>query len=127
MTRSNLHIKLSNGSTIICVADSSSAPEQGYFVESVLLPLLSFKDAKKELQLLKEHCTMDERRTNATYRYEIDCNTGTALFFEENYNYSNDRFRKGKDLSDRLEKYTENLMQIAAATLKEPADGAYAD
>lgn len=33
MTRSNLHIKLSNGKSLICVADSSSAPEQGYIVE----------------------------------------------------------------------------------------------
>ncbi|WP_426477524.1 hypothetical protein ACP3T3_20235 [Chryseobacterium sp. CBSDS_008] len=39
MTRSNLHITLSNGEEIICVADSSSAPEQGYFVEEILMPL----------------------------------------------------------------------------------------
>jgi hypothetical protein len=48
MTRSNLHIKLSNGKSIICVADSSSAPEQGYIVEQILLPLLSFNDSEQE-------------------------------------------------------------------------------
>ena len=53
MTRSNLHIKLSNGKSIICVADSSSAPEQGYIVEQILLPLLSFDDSEI-LQILLE-------------------------------------------------------------------------
>jgi hypothetical protein len=38
MTRSNLHITLSNGQQIICVADSTSAPEQGYIVEEVFTP-----------------------------------------------------------------------------------------
>jgi hypothetical protein len=36
MTRSNLYITLTNGETINCVADSSSAPEQSYIVESLL-------------------------------------------------------------------------------------------
>lgn len=41
MTRSNLHITLSNGEEIICVAESTSAPEQGYIVEEILTPLLT--------------------------------------------------------------------------------------
>ncbi len=35
MTRSNIHITLSNGKKLKCVADSSSAPEQGYIVEDL--------------------------------------------------------------------------------------------
>lgn len=81
MTRSNLHIKLSNGKSIICVADSSSAPEQGYIVEHLLLPLLSLDDIEKEMYLLSEHCTMDERRINADYRYTIDLTTKEVKFF----------------------------------------------
>ena len=83
MTRSNLHIKLSNGKTIICVADSSSAPEQGYIVEQLLLPLLSFDNSEQEMALLSKHCTMDERRANATYRYAIDLFTKEVRFFKE--------------------------------------------
>lgn len=105
MTRSNLYITLSNGQKIICVADSSSAPEQGYFVESVLIPLLEFKDADKELAFLAEDCAMNELRCNATYRYEINCITSEVHFFDEAYNYKTDKFKKGKDLSDRLETY----------------------
>ena len=47
MTRSNLYIKLTDGSNMNCVADSSSAPEQGFFVETLLLPLLALNDAEK--------------------------------------------------------------------------------
>ena len=72
MTRSNLHIKLSNGKSLVCVADSSSAPEQGYIVERLFLPLLSLDNSEQELEMLKEHCTIDERRINADYRYLID-------------------------------------------------------
>ena len=75
MTRSNLHIKLSNGKSLVCVADSSSAPEQGYIVERLFLPLLSLDNSEQELEMLKEHCTMDERRANADYRYTIDLTT----------------------------------------------------
>ena len=53
MTRSNLHIKLSNGKSIICVADSSSAPEQGYIVERLFLPLLSLDTASRNSKCLK--------------------------------------------------------------------------
>lgn len=55
MTRSNLHILLTNGKKIRCVADSSSAPEQGCIVEKLILPLLRYKNAEKELELIREH------------------------------------------------------------------------
>lgn len=72
MTRSNLHIKLSNGKSLICVADSSSAPEQGYIVERLFLPLLSLDNSEQEFAMLKEYCSMNDRRINADYRYTID-------------------------------------------------------
>lgn len=75
MTRSNLHIKLSNVKSIKCVADSSSAPEQGYIVEQLILPLLALNDSEKEMNLLTQHCTMDDRRINASYRYAINLTT----------------------------------------------------
>ncbi|QGN24322.1 penicillin-binding protein [Elizabethkingia anophelis] len=109
MTRSNLHIKLSNGKSIICVADSSSAPEQGYIVEHLLLPLLSIDDSEQEMALLSEHCTMDERRCNATYRYTIDLTTKEVKFFEEHYSYAKDNFRKGKDITERYNEYVETI------------------
>ena len=112
MTRSNLHIKLSNGKNIICVADSSSSPEQGYIVEYLLLPLLSLDDSEREMALLSEHCTMDERRTNATYRYDIDLRTKDVRFFEEEYNYEKGTFRKGKEITERYDTYLEfNIKQ----------------
>ena len=109
MTRSNLHIKLSNGKSIICVADSSSALEQGYIVEHLLLPLLSIGDSEQEMALLSEHCTMDERRCNATYRYTIDLTTKEVKFFEEHYSYAKDTFRKGKDITECYEDYIKAL------------------
>lgn len=109
MTRSNLHIELSNGTSIICVADSSSAPEQGYIVESVILTLLSMNDSEQELQLLQEHCTMNDRRTNATYRYTINLITKEVKFFEEHYDYFKDTFRKGKDITQRYEDYLKTI------------------
>lgn len=109
MTRSNLHITLTGGKQIICVADSSSAPEQGYIVEQVLIPLLNFDDRDQELELLKNHCTMDDRRTNATYRYEINLMTKKVSMYEENYNFRAERFYKGKDLTERYSSYVENL------------------
>lgn len=109
MTRSNLHIKLSNGKSIICVADSSSAPEQGYIVENLVSPLLLLDDSEKEMALLSEHCTMDERRTNAEYRYTIDLTTKEVKFFEEHYSYAKDNFRKGKDITERYENYVKTI------------------
>ncbi|MCQ9634130.1 penicillin-binding protein [Chryseobacterium sp. WG23] len=109
MTRSNLHITLSNGEEIICVADSSSAPEQGYIVEEILSPLLALSNSKRELSLIKKHCTMDERRANASYRYYINLVTKTVTMFEENFNYRTERFRKGKDLTERYTSYVETL------------------
>jgi hypothetical protein len=95
MTRSNLHITLSNGDRIQCVADSSSAPEQGYIVEQLLLPLLFLFDRDKELALIREHCTMDEQRSNADYRYGIDLPARKIAFYEENYLPAKDSFKKG--------------------------------
>ncbi|MFA6084805.1 penicillin-binding protein [Mucilaginibacter sp.] len=114
MTRSNLYITLTNGKAIICVADSSSAPEQGYLVESLLLPLLSLSDADEELALLGAHCAMNELRTNATYRYEINLQTKTVEFFDEIYFYKTDIFRKGENLTRR---YTIYLSSIENKTL----------
>lgn len=109
MTRSNLHIKLSNGKSIICVADSSSAPEQGYIVEYLLLPLLSLNDSEKEMVLLSEYCTMDERRINAEYRYTIDLTTKEVKLFEEHYSYAKDHFRKGREITERYNRYVKLL------------------
>ncbi|QTE44442.1 MULTISPECIES: hypothetical protein [Mucilaginibacter] len=109
MTRSNLHITLSNGDKLQCVADSSSAPEQGYIVEHLLLPLLSFSDAKKELALITEHCTMDEQRTNAEYRYLIDLKNEHIEFYEEHYNQSKNTFKRGINLTGRYISYLKKL------------------
>lgn len=109
MTRSNLYITLTNGKTINCVADSSSAPEQAYIVESLLLPLLALNDTDAELALLGEHCTLNELRTNADYRYEINLQTKVVAFFEERYFYKTDIFRKGENLTRR---YTNYLLTI---------------
>lgn len=109
MTRSNLYITLTNGEAIICVADSSSSPEQGYIVENLLLPLLLLNDAEAERTLLEEHCAMNELRTNATYRYEINLQTKGVAFFEERYFYKTDIFRKGENLTQR---YTDYLLTI---------------
>jgi hypothetical protein len=111
MTRSNLHIKLSNGKSLICVVDSSSAPEQGYIVEQLLLPLLSLDNSEQEMALLSEHCTMDERRANATYRYTIDLTTKEVRFFEEHYDYTKDTFRIGKDITERYCHYIKTISQ----------------
>ncbi|QEM06176.1 penicillin-binding protein [Mucilaginibacter rubeus] len=114
MTRSNLYIILTNGEAIICVADSSSAPEQGYIVEKLLLPLLSLNDADAELALLTEHCALNELRTNATYRYEINLQTKNVAFFDEIYFFKTDIFRKGENLTRR---YTAYLSSIENKTL----------
>lgn len=109
MTRSNLHVTLSNGKEIICVSDSSSAPEQGYIVEKLFLPLLASENYGKELDLLTDLCSMDDRRVNATYRYYINLITKEVRMFEEDYNYKTDRFCKGQDLTHRYTSYVEKL------------------
>lgn len=113
MTRSNLYITLTNGEVISCVAESSSAPEQGYIVESLLLPLLSLNDANAECLLLNEHCTMNELRSNATYRYEIDLRRKTIAFFDEIYFFKTDKFRKGENLTSRYLAYLEKFQNEA--------------
>ncbi|MFD0764539.1 penicillin-binding protein [Mucilaginibacter lutimaris] len=105
MTRSNLHIILTNGKKTKCVADSSSAPEQGYIVENLILPLLRLSDPEKELILIREHCTMNEQRINATYRYEINLITKRVSFFEEDFNSGEDRFIRGEDITERYDAY----------------------
>lgn len=109
MTRSNLYITLSNGDEMICVAESSSAPEQGYIVETLLAPLLNLSNWKKELSLLKKHCTMDEQRANATYRYYINLVTKEITMFEEHFNYRTEKFRKGNNVTERYTAYVEKL------------------
>jgi hypothetical protein len=118
MTRSNLHITLSNGELLKCVADSSSAPEQGYIVEHLLLPLLSLKNADKELTLVKEHCTMDEQRSNATYRYEIDLPAQKITLYEENYIAAKDAFKRGLDLTGRYISYLKKIENEAGKYTK---------
>ena len=96
MTRSNLYITLSNGEKITAIADSSSAPEQGYFVENLIIPLLSFSNSENELALLQEHCTLNELRVNADYRYEIDLQKDTVAFYDEMYFSKRVSSAKGK-------------------------------
>ncbi|QEM07884.1 penicillin-binding protein [Mucilaginibacter rubeus] len=105
MTRSNMHIKLTNGHIVQCVADSSSAPEQGWIVETLLIPLLAMNDAEKELALITEWCTLNEQRVNAVYRYIISLPSKTVHFFEENYSYSEDRFYLGDNITHRYYAY----------------------
>lgn len=109
MTRSNLHIKLSNGKSIICVADSDSGPEQGYIVERLILPLLELGNCQKELALLSEYCTMGERRCNAKYRYVINLVTKEVRLFEERFNYEKWSFRKPKDITGRYNDYIKSI------------------
>jgi hypothetical protein len=117
MTRSNLHIKLSNGLHIHCVCDSSSAPEQGYFVENLLFPLLGLNDSEKEVDFLTGLCAMYEHRANATYRYIINLQTKAVHFFEENYDYGKDKFYLGDNLTHRLMDYIDSI-----ETLRELCD-----
>lgn len=109
MTRSNLHIILTNGRKIKCVADSSSAPEQGYIIENLLQPLLEMNSADEEIKLIREHCTMDEQRSNATYRYEINLLTKRVSFFEEGFNDGTGRFTRGENITERYEKYLRTI------------------
>lgn len=109
MTRSNLYITLSDGSKLFAVADSSSAPEQGYIVEQFLQPLLALNDAAKEKELLKEHCCMNELRTNATYSYFIDLQYKEVRFYEEYYEYKSDTFKQTKDLTGRYAAYLKKI------------------
>jgi hypothetical protein len=105
MTRSNIHITLSNGRKVKCVADSSSAPEQGYIVENLILPILTLNNPHKELLLIQEHCTMGEQRANAAYRYEISLLKKRVSFFEEKYDFGKDKFERGEDITERYDSY----------------------
>jgi hypothetical protein len=105
MTRSNLYITLTNGNKIIAVADSSSAPEQGYIVEQFLLPLLSISDTQRELEFLEENSSFNELRVNATYCYTINLIKKQVRFYEEKYHPETDTFSKGKDLTQRYVDY----------------------
>ena len=105
MTRSNIHITLSNGRKVKCVADSSSAPEQGYIVEELILPILKLNNAAEEMALLRVHCTMGELRINATYRYEISLLSKRVSFFEENYDFGKDKFERGVNITERYDDY----------------------
>ncbi|WP_199269814.1 hypothetical protein [Mucilaginibacter lacusdianchii] len=109
MTRSNLYITLTGGEFLKCVADSSSAPEQGYIVEELILPLLALRDPDEELELLREHCTMDEQRSNADYRWEIDLAARIIRFYEESYHEAKDTFKKGLDLTGRYLSYLKKI------------------
>jgi DNA-binding Lrp family transcriptional regulator len=109
MTRSNLYITLSNGDAINCVADSSSTPEQGYIVENLIIPLLSYSNAENELALLKEHCILNELRINADYRYEINLRKETVAFYDEMYFFKTGVFRKGENLTRRYIAYLEKI------------------
>jgi hypothetical protein len=105
MTRANINILLSDGKKIKCVADSSAAPEQGYIVEELILPLLKLNHAGDELWLLHHHCSIDEQRVNADYRYEINLMTKRVSFYEEHYDYGKDRFDRGEDITERYDNY----------------------
>jgi hypothetical protein len=122
MTRSNLYITLSDGSSFICVADSSSAPEQGYFVESILIPLLHLKDTVKEIALLTEHCTVGEQRVGACYRYHINLQTAEFSFHEEVYNFQFDTFKKGRNLTGRVIAYLDKIQNAPIKKLKRNRD-----
>jgi hypothetical protein len=105
MTRSNIHITLSNGKKLQCIADSSSAPEQGHIVEELIQPLFALDNGTAELRLLTEYCTMGEQRSNATYRYIINLQTKAVAFFEEHYDFGKGTFSKGEDLTQRYNDY----------------------
>ena len=117
MTRSNINIILSNGKKIFGVADSSSAPEQGYIVENFILPLLNLNNSEKEKEIINKYLTVGEKRINSTYRYDINLQTKEVKFFEEDYNYKTDRFIKGKDVSFRYTDYVSSLKTVNVITL----------
>ncbi|MDB5143432.1 MAG: penicillin-binding protein [Mucilaginibacter sp.] len=118
MTRSNLYIILSDGRSFDCVAESSSAPEQGYFVETLLIPLLNLKNTEKEINLLTEHCTLGELRTNASYRYHLNLQKGEFSFHEEVYNFQFDTFKKGRNLTGRVIAYLDKIQNAPIKALK---------
>lgn len=100
MTRSNVYITLTGGKKLFFVLDSST-PEQKYIVEKFINPLLGLSDPVKEMEWIEAFSdSINELRTNATYRYVIDLQTKTVQFFQEHYNYKTDKFRKGKDLTE---------------------------
>jgi hypothetical protein len=116
MTRSNLYVTLSDGDQLVCVCDSSSAPEQGFIVETLILPLLGMNDPEKEKALLTQYCAMNEQRVNATYRYALNLPKKRVRFFEETYQSRTDTFRCGTELTDRYLGYlkieTESEQQV---------------
>jgi len=112
MTRSNIHIHLSNGYYLECVAESSTAPEQGYFVENFLQPLLALRDPQQEVEFLIDHCTMNEQRINATYRYVIDLRSHKVQFYEERYDYGKDAFIRGTNMTNRLTAYCSGIAAL---------------
>lgn len=122
MTRSNIYITLSNGKKLFFVADSSSAPEQGFIVQQLIQPLLLLNDAKKEMQLIEVLSdAINELRTNADYRYEIDLVLKTVRFFEEHYHHKTGMFNKGKDLTE--ERYIPYLQSIGNNDKNNSAQG----
>jgi hypothetical protein len=48
---------------------------------------------------------MNEQRSNADYRYEINLITRRVSFFEERYDAGKDRFDRGEELTDRYDAY----------------------
>lgn len=52
---------------------------------------------------------MDERRANADYRYYIDLITKKVTMFKEHFNDTSEKFRKGKEITQRYTSYVENL------------------
>lgn len=88
---------------------AAAHPNRAISLKGFFLPLLSLDNSEQELLMLKEYCTMDERRINAYYRYLIDLTTKEVKFFEEHYSYTNDTFRKGKDITERYYEYLKTI------------------
>jgi|GEM_PF-1564290 len=108
MRPTNLLITLSNGKSIIYVAEYSTRPENGYFVQNVLLPLMLLNDSEEEISFLNKHCTLSERRINAMYRYQINLAIKKVKVFEEIYNSYCNIFL-GNEITKRYLKYLTTL------------------
>ncbi|OQP65430.1 hypothetical protein A3860_17350 [Niastella vici] len=116
MTRSNIFVTLTGGKKLFFVLDSSTAPEQGYIVEKFILPLLALNDQDKEIAFIhKNSDSINEKRTTASYRYIIDLQQKRVQFFVEHYNYKTDRFRRGKDLTEK--RYLPYLRSVNQSTI----------
>jgi hypothetical protein len=109
MKRSNLYITLSDGSKLFAVADSKSAPEQGYIVEQLLQPLLAINNATKEKELLKEHCCINQLRPNARYDYFIDLQLKEVRFYAVKFDCKSDIFIVLNDLTDSYHAYLKKI------------------